>query len=69
MKYKLVIILFLLSGAISTRAQYTYGTTGLLNMLTADMQRDTIFPWLEISYNLELHKAVKDVHGVQDSGY
>jgi hypothetical protein len=74
-------------------AQYTYGTTGLLNTPTADMQKDktfmfggafldthtssarwfyntwnyyiniTIFPWLEVSYNMELHKAVPNDRG------
>lgn len=79
--------------------QYTYGTTGLLNMPTADMQRDktfmfgggylekhastarwfydtwnyyiniTIFPWLEVSYDCTLHKAVKDDYGTETSGF
>lgn len=70
-------------------AQFTYGTTGLLNMPTANMQRDktfmfggsflekhttptrwnyntfnyylsvTIFPWLEVSYDCTLHKAME----------
>jgi hypothetical protein len=74
-------------------AQYTYGTTGLLNTPTADMQQDktfmcggaflekhtssarwfyntwnyyiniTFFPWLEVTYNLELHKAVPNDRG------
>lgn len=69
-------------------AQYSYGTTGLLHMPTADMQQDktflfggsflnknitpspqwnydtfnyyvniTIFPWLEIAYDLTLNKG------------
>jgi hypothetical protein len=76
------------------KAQYCYGTTGLLNTPTADMQKDkifmfgcnyldthtstarwfydtwnyyiniTIFPWLEVSYNMELHKAVPNDRGV-----
>lgn len=80
-------------------AQYNYGTTGLLNMPTADMQRDktlllggsflekhtstarwfyntwnyyvnvTIFPWLEVSYDCTLHKAVKDDYGIGVSGF
>ena len=87
------LILFLwicLLASSSLRAQYSYGTTGLLNMPTADMQRDktfmfgggyldthtstarwnyntwnyyvniTFFPWMEFSYNLELHKAIKN---------
>jgi hypothetical protein len=80
----------------SLLAQYTYGTTGLLNTPTADMQRDktfmigggfldthtttarwfyntwnyyvniTFFPWLEIGYNMELHKAVPNDRGTTD---
>ena len=34
-------LLFLLTG--SAKAQFTYGTTGLLHMPTADMQRDKTF--------------------------
>ena len=34
-------LLFLLAG--SAKAQFTYGTTGLLHMPTADMQRDKTF--------------------------
>lgn len=99
-KYRFILLsLCLLAGVFQLRAQYTYGTTGLLNMPTGDMQRDktflfgagflekhastsrwfydtwnyyinlTIFPWLEIGYNLELHKAVKDDYGTQSSGY
>lgn len=82
-----------------TYAQYTYGTTGLLNMPTADMQRDktfmfggaylerhastarwfydtwnyyistTIFPWLEVGYTCELHKAMKEDYGLQTNGF
>lgn len=85
-RYLLLLVLFIFVSAIQTKAQYTYGTTGLLNMPTADMQCDktfmcggsylekhtstarwfydtwnyyiniTIFPWMEISYNMELHK-------------
>lgn len=84
----------LLGSALSVHAQYSYGTTGLLNTPTADMQQDktlmvgggflekhtstarwfyntwnyyinmTVFPWLEVSYNLELHKAVEWDRGV-----
>lgn len=80
-------------------AQYSYGTTGLLNMPTADMQRDktfmlggnflekhtstarwhydtwnyyiniTIFPWLEMGYTCELHKAMKEDYGQHTNGY
>lgn len=95
----LLLNLFLLIGVSSLKAQYNYGTTGLLNMPTADMQRDktfmfgggflekhtstarwfydtwnyyiniTIFSWLEVSYNMVLHKALKDDYGTQNSGY
>lgn len=95
----LLLNLFLLIGVSSLKAQYNYGTTGLLNMPTADMQRDktfmfgggflekhtstarwfydtwnyyiniTFFSWLEVSYNMVLHKAVKDDYGTQNSGY
>lgn len=79
----------LFTGLSLLKAQYSYGTTGLLNMPTADMQRDktlliggsfidnhtsvarwyydtynyyvniTMFPWLEIGYNMILHKSVQ----------
>ncbi len=39
----LFILLALLYATQSTRAQYVYGTTGLLHMPTADMQRDKTF--------------------------
>lgn len=88
----------LLCLSFSAKAQYTYGTTGLLNMPTADMQRDktflfgggflekhtsaarwfyntwnyyiniTIFPWMEVSYNMELHKAVEKDLGTHTTG-
>lgn len=97
-----IIVLSMLALAmhcLDGKAQFTYGTTGLLNMPTADMQKDktvllggaflnkhasasrwfydtynyyaniTIFPFLEVSYNLVLHKAVKDDYGTQNSGY
>lgn len=81
-------VTLLMLWGVSAHAQYSYGTTGLLSMPTADMQRDktfmfggaflekhtstarwfyntwnyylniTIFPWLEVSYNMELHKAL-----------
>ena len=84
-----VLFLFALCLFGTVCGQYTYGTTGLLNMPTADMQQDktfmfgggylerhtstarwfyntwnyyvniTIFPWLEVSYNLELHKSAR----------
>jgi hypothetical protein len=80
-------------GVTGLKAQFTYGTTGLLNTPTADMQKDktfmfgggyldthtssarwfydtwnyyiniTIFPWLEVNYNMELHKAVPNDRG------
>lgn len=94
-----VLFLFALCLSGTVRGQYIYGTTGLLNMPTADMQRDktfmfgggflerhtstarwfyntwnyyiniTIFPWLEVGYTCELHKAVKDDYGFHTSGF
>lgn len=94
-KYLLKIVLIialLIEYCLGAKAQYTYGTTGLLNMPTADMQQDktvmigggyldkhtsvarwyyntfnyyvnvTFFPWLEVSYNLTLVKALPDDH-------
>ena len=82
----------------SASAQFNYGTTGLMNMPTADMQRDktfmaggnwlsrhttvprwwydtwnyyiniTIFPWLEVGYLCQGHKAVPTDYG-NKSGY
>jgi len=87
MRRKACIFLFCFLGSVQLLAQYSYGTTGLLNMPTADMQEDktvliggsylekhtspgrwfydtfnyyvniTIFPWLEVAYDLTLHKA------------
>lgn len=37
----LFLLFFVMIGAV--HAQFTYGTTGLLNMPTADMQRDKTF--------------------------
>ena len=84
---KYLIILFLIV-SIPCYAQYSMGTSGLLNMPTADMQRDktvliggsylekhtspgrwfydtfnyyvniTLFPWLEVAYDLTLFKAL-----------
>lgn len=42
-RYLLLLVLFIFVSAIQTKAQYTYGTTGLLNMPTADMQCDKTF--------------------------
>ena len=42
MKKKLLCVLFLFS-SLGAMAQFTYGTTGLLHMPTADMQRDKTF--------------------------
>lgn len=88
MKKSIYILLLCLVCSLHLRAQYSYGTTGLLNMPTADMQRDktvliggsylekhtspgrwfydtfnyyvniTLFPWLEVAYDLTLHKAL-----------
>lgn len=99
MKKRILIFCFIASWTLSLKAQFTYGTTGLLNMPTADMQRDktllfgagflekhassarwfyntwnyylniTIFPWLEVSYDCTLHKAVKDDYGIGTSGF
>jgi hypothetical protein len=96
MKKLIILSIFILSFK-SVHAQYSYGTTGLLNSPTADMQRDktfmfggaylephtssarwfydtwnyyvniTFFPWLEITYNLDLHKAVPNDRG--NKGY
>lgn len=93
----LLLLLICISGHV--QAQFTYGTTGLLNTPTADMQQDktfmfggsylnkhastarwfydtwnyyiniTIFPWLEIGYTCELHKAVKDDYGIHSSKF
>jgi hypothetical protein len=90
---KIFCILVFCSFCTSLLAQYTYGTTGLLNTPTADMQRDktfmvgggylnkhtssarwsyntfnyyvniTFFPWLEVSYNMQLHKALANDNG------
>ena len=43
MKKKLIFSSLVLLLAISVNAQYTYGTTGLLHMPSADMQRDKTF--------------------------
>ena len=43
MKIKLIFSSLVLLLAISVNAQYTYGTTGLLHMPSADMQRDKTF--------------------------
>lgn len=86
---KILLTLSFIMICICASAQYSYGTTGLLNMPTADMQKDktflfgggylekhtspgrwfydtynyymniTIFPWMEFSYVLNLHKSVK----------
>lgn len=99
LKYIYLSLLLCLGMPLSVYAQYTYGTTGLLNMPTADMQRDktllvggsflekhastarwfyntwnyylniTIFPWLEVSYDCTLHKAVKDDYGIGTSNF
>ena len=88
MRRFILLFLLYLSGE-SVYAQYSYGTTGLLNMPTADMQRDktfmcgggylekhasvarwfydtfnyymniTIFPWLEVCYDMILVKGVE----------
>ena len=39
-KKRIFIFWFIASWTILLKAQFTYGTTGLLNMPTADMQRD-----------------------------
>jgi hypothetical protein len=95
---KVLMSCFFLLFFSSMKAQYSYGTTGLLNSPTADMQQDktfmfggsyldnhtstarwfyntwnyyinvTIFPWLEVSYNMELHKALA-VDPALESGY
>ncbi|MBR3624885.1 MAG: YjbH domain-containing protein [Bacteroidaceae bacterium] len=86
--YITVFIIFSVFPICNVSAQYYVGTTGLLHMPTADMQKDktvmiggsflnkkvipvhwtydtfnyyfdiTIFPWLEISYDLTLHKGL-----------
>lgn len=43
MKKKILLVTLLLLLAGSVKAQFTYGTTGLLHMPTADMQRDKTF--------------------------
>ena len=43
MKRSLLFILFVIVLTSSVKAQFTYGTTGLLHMPTADMQRDKTF--------------------------
>ena len=42
MKKILILVIFLLF-VFGTKAQFTYGTTGLLHMPTADMQKDKTF--------------------------
>lgn len=86
-KYLIIFFLTFIVALPSCYAQYNVGTTGLLNMPTADMQRDktvligasylekhtspgrwyydtfnyyvniTLFPWLEVAYDLTLFKA------------
>lgn len=95
----ILVLMCMLGYSGKTNAQYVYGTTGLLNMPTADMQRDktfmlggsflekhtsaarwhyntwnyylniTIFPWLEVGYTCELHKAMKEDYGQHTDGY
>lgn len=85
--------------ALSAKAQWTYGTSGLMNMPSAEMEETgtfvlgnnylnrhtstsrwfydtfgyyfniTFFSFLEVSYNLELHKAVYDDYGCGVQGY
>ena len=43
MKKLFLLFLILIIGILSVKAQFTYGTTGLLNMPTADMQKDKTF--------------------------
>ena len=87
-KYLIIFFLTFIVALPSCYAQYNVGTTGLLNMPTADMQRDktvmiggsylekhaspgrwfydtfnyyvniTLFPWLEVAYDLTLFKAL-----------
>lgn len=42
-KWRILLILCFLGINITCKAQFTYGTTGLLNMPTAEMQRDKTF--------------------------
>lgn len=95
---KLVFSILFISFCFPAVAQINYGMTGLMNMPTADMQRDktfmaggmwlnhhgtvprwwydtwnysiniTIFPWLEIGYLCQGHKAVPTDYG-NISGY
>lgn len=83
----------------TARAQWTYGTNGLLNMPTSEMEEKgtfmigssylnkhtstsrwfydtfnyyvnvTFFSFLEVSYNMELHKAMYDDYGSKQTGY
>lgn len=85
--------------ALSARAQWTYGTSGLMNMPSGEMEENgtfmlgnnylnrhtstsrwfydtfgyyfniTFFSFLEISYNMELHKAMYDDYGSKQTGY
>ncbi len=87
-KYFIIFFLTFIVALPDCYAQYNVGTTGLLNMPTADMQRDktvliggsfldkhtsparwhydtfnyyfniTLFPWLEVAYDLTLFKAL-----------
>ena len=40
---KILLFIFFFSAFVSLKAQFTYGTTGLMNMPTADMQKDKTF--------------------------
>ena len=92
-KFLFSLCVLCMCGLKAVHAQYSYGTTGLLNSPTADMQKDktfmfgggyldthtstarwfydtwnyyvniTIFPWMEVSYNMTLHKAVPNDRG------
>lgn len=92
-KYFFIFFLTFIVAMPKGYAQYNVGTTGLLNMPTADMQRDktvliggsylekhtspgrwhydtfnyyvniTVFPWLEIAYDLTLFKALPSERG------
>jgi len=93
-RFLLIVCFALFLGFMPTqvKAQYSYGSTGLLHMPTADMQRDktfmfgvgllnknmtpptwsyntlnyylniTIFPWLEVDYDLTLFKDWRGIH-------
>lgn len=47
------VLLFLLGNMLVTYGQYMYGTTGLLQMPSADMQRDKTFMIGEVFWHLK----------------